>query len=1145
LQLAQYEWGVPAQKVLDGAVKLRRMLDRQRDVDLPSFAQKLLLVVGTAPLTPAKYKLTKSGVVYLDAMNQGDGRVLLESALLPGVATWVVDADHGMLPRRLDAFDGYRDLLATGTTARLKRLAAPKDNRGVAANASALVPSRPARMSASGSPPQRETELLATHEADVQIRQPESAAAALRLSVINGDLTYIPEPLLIGHYRALLLSGAEAVMDKAIGGAMSASLRHGLYPNAPGTHQVFVNSTKAPDNPWQLPRPHAVIVVGLGAEGELRGTELAMSVRQAVIAWVQRLTERVPVPTVCSLATTLLGSGGTGITAGQAAQLIAQGVQEANELLIGDDTTVRQWPRIDHLTMVELYLDRASEAWNSLQSLVASAAHRFALDPVVERGVGAIERPADAGYRGADYDFISALTSHTDDGGQQIVYTVNTRRARSDVRPQATQVPLIRSLVSSASNSAATDTQIGRTLFGLLVPPDLEPFLGSSTETVLELDEGTAAIPWEVLEPPHHRREDSAPWSIRTKLLRKLRMSTPDFTPSDAGADDSILVIGDPACDRSRYPVLPGARREAEEVASCLMRAIEGGDGDSVMTARVRSVISGHAPDDEPDANAVVNAVMEQPWRIIHIAAHGEPPEEIAKNPDPRGVVLSGERTYLGPREIAALRVIPELVFVNCCHLGTSGAQVLGPANYDRARFASGVAHALIKGGVRCVIAAGWAVDDEAASKFAAKFYDSLLDGARFIDAVAAARVDARACGGNTWAAYQCYGDPEWRFRHATGDAQRPSAMAAASPAQEFATIASAPALIAALERIAVKSKFQGADPHKQGDRLRYLEAVPAPFWQHRGDVAEAFGTAWQSAGFLEDAITWYERARDAQDGTASLAAIEQLAHVRIRAAWNRVDKPGRAAGTLAAARREIEEALALLDTISGLGSTFDRENFYGSTYKRIALLEAEAGRDAAAAEATELMRQHYAEAEKIARTAAANGDPKAPPLFYAAMDRIGAQLAIGDPRKGVEEMDATTIEAIRSSMASAVPDFWSVVGQTELEMYIAASHNGLATSVEDLLRAFTDHHALVPASRMWTSVLDRAQLALSGYRKHASEIEVEAVDRILAHLRTLAGRVSAAKSDIGESAREKTARKKPRGNTVKRTKRTAKKRKR
>ena len=225
--------------------------------------------------------------------------------------------------------------------------------------------------------------------------------------------------------------------------------------------------------------------------------------------------------------------------------------------------------------------------------------------------------------------------------------------------------------------------------------------------------------------------------------------------------------------------------------------------------------------------SAVIKKAMAGPWRIIHIAGHGEPPVTIDGRFEPRGVVLS-DNSFLGPREIGSLRVIPELVFVNCCYLASGDVQaLLKVANYDRAKFASGVAEALINVGVRCVVAAGWAVDDSAAEVFAATFYARLLGGATFIDAVAAARVDARAKGGNTWAAYQCYGDPDWRYRWGTGDAQRPTIP---SPSQEFADIASTPGLLLALEAMAVRSEFQGASSDDQVDRLKYLEgATRAP----------------------------------------------------------------------------------------------------------------------------------------------------------------------------------------------------------------------------------------------------------------------------------------------------------------------------
>ena len=159
----------------------------------------------------------------------------------------------------------------------------------------------------------------------------------------------------------------------------------------------------------------------------------------------------------------------------------------------------------------------------------------------------------------------------------------------------------------------------------------------------------------------------------------------------------------------------------------------------------------------------MIDALFERSWRVVHIAGHGEP---VSAKGDRGGVVLSND-TFLSASEIKAMRVVPELVFVNCCHLAAGSRQSLlrepQRGRFDRAAFASSVAQALIEVGVRCVVAAGWAVDDSAASAFATTFYDELLKGQRFLDAAAVARAKAYEFDGNTWAAYQCYGDPEWR----------------------------------------------------------------------------------------------------------------------------------------------------------------------------------------------------------------------------------------------------------------------------------------------------------------------------------------------------------------------------------------------
>ena len=107
-----------------------------------------------------------------------------------------------------------------------------------------------------------------------------------------------------------------------------------------------------------------------------------------------------------------------------------------------------------------------------------------------------------------------------------IDYTLDTRRARSEVRAQSTQARAgATSWCASAPNADNSDPQIGRTLFQLLVPVEIEPFLAGTSAMVLELDSGTAAIPWELLDRRRRRqrRRDTRPWAVRTQLLRKLR----------------------------------------------------------------------------------------------------------------------------------------------------------------------------------------------------------------------------------------------------------------------------------------------------------------------------------------------------------------------------------------------------------------------------------------------------------------------------------------------------------------------------------------------------------------------------------------------------------------------------------------------
>lgn len=953
--------------------------------------------------------------------------------------------------------------------------------------------------------------------------RPQVGAAPLRITVINGDLTFEPAALLLGHYHATRLTGTEKVMDRLIGGTMKASLEMGVYPVGPGSHQVFINVRPNLDRGSFMPRPKAVIVAGLGQEGKLRAPDLVRTVRLAVVAWAQRLSETgAHRAQGFELAATLLGSGGTGVTAGDAARLIAQGVHEANALLQqpGDR---EQRPHVGHLRFIELYLDRATDAWRSLRMQEAATPGRYAVDAAVQEGIGPLQRPPDSGYRGAEFDFIAVETKPDKDGLPCLSYTMDTKRARSEVRGQRAQSVLLTELVATASNDQNQDQQIGHTLFNLLIPVELEAYLAGSGEVHLELDPQNAKIPWELLDTNSDSGTDAdseIPWAIRVKLIRKLRLEDFRDRPMDADVDARALVIGEPACSE-KYPRLFGARREALAVCGCLT-----GPG-ALDSKRVTALISPDPSTPGENARTIVNTLFKEPWRIVHIAGHGVPGEKGR----PGGVVLSNG-AFLGADEIANMRTVPELVFVNCCHLGSGDAAQLLNIRHDRAEFASGVAGALIRLGVRCVIAAGWAVDDDAASVFAEEFYGSLMRGRRFIDAVAAARSAARDRSPhvNTWAAYQCYGDPDWVFRRSGADANQ----ASGPRGEDFSGIGSATALRLALAGSVVRTKFQGADIGDQLEDLSKLETLFGDTWGASGAVAERFGEAFVEAGDVKRGMAWYERAVAAGDGTASMKAAEQLANVRGRLAWHLVDQAARhldamkdrekvaggTAGARASARRArldaakslalaigkadvlIQASLAMLTKLVAFDETMERASLVGSACKRKALIDAAAGRRARVRQDLRQMSAAYKKAQAIGEKSGADD------VYYPASNRLAADVAINAGTRRWRSLDRQTVgilsEALKARSASD-PDFWSVVSETELNQYEALAKAKLAPARRQLEKAYDDLHTRVTATRMWGSVYDTACLVLPNYASRAKGREKAAAEALLVKLRGFA----------------------------------------
>jgi pimeloyl-ACP methyl ester carboxylesterase len=1082
------DWGIPSQSVLDAAQNFQRKLQSQR-----LRGDRVMMVLGSAKSTPSGFSVARDGhVEYAAVPNAGDGTVPDALALLDGVPAWRAQGtSHLALAYNRQLFAGYSFLLEKGTlpASRLfQRVGAgASTSRGRAAG-ELPASSRIARYSQRrGFTPEVLWEPLqqASGRRDgTSGKDGDAGVPELHLVVTNGNLMFVSQPLLLGHYRSLALSGAEEQMDELIGKTMSQSLRMRRYPSALGSCQVFNNLQPAPDNPFVAPRPKAVVVVGLGEEGALRPPGLSLSVEQAVIAYSQVVAEGKEPTSSFELATTLLGSGGIGMAVGGSAHALAQGVRAANIKLLEHG-----WPIVSTLEFVELYEDRAIEALRALHEEAERAPDRFSVEPALRKGTDPLRRPEHASYRGAVYDFVSAVKGAPLGNEDRIAYVMDTRRARTEERATSAPLGILRSLIASAIDTDRSDA--GRTLFKLIVPRELDASLGGSDAVVLEVDDLTAPIPWELLTTDSDTDPGSEPWSIRCKLLRKRRVKDFRDQPLDSGRQASVLAIGAPKCDTTKYPHLPGALSEARAVAQLFPDSIE--------------LLEAEAP-------AVIGALFEGPYRIVHISGHGKE--------DGSGVVLSDDNV-LGHSLVEQMRRVPELVFVNCCHSGREvmesniGPNALGIA---RPRFAATIAAKLISMGVRCVVAAGWAVDDDAAERFAREFYDGLRKGQPFILAVTVARRSTfrEFPNSNTWAAYQCYGDPDWVLETAGDEPLRAPRVASAAPPRQ-PLILSPSALRVALDAAAMSGQFTDDNRRDAHARIASLEHSLGERWGDEGAVAESFASAYAKIGEMAKAIAWYERAASCEDGGASQRGLEQLGNLRILSAAERVedayvswrrDHDAEAFGrVINTARDEIDRTSKLLENLFGIHPTIELACVLGSSQKRVAMIEqlaVQALEQPSDRWITALRKtiDHYKEAEARARAADQ-------PLFYAISNRLCAEYVIdriGGSKYSPDEKLCDELDDDIERRIKEGPNFWNLVQREELRAHRAVCRETLSKNVRAVTERLADLHQRLASPRSWRSVRDQWRFVLRAYVPGASEGERAAAEELLRTLERYAG---------------------------------------
>lgn len=713
--------------------------------------------------------------------------------------------------------------------------------------------------------------------------------APIQVSIVHADLACARYPLMLGHYVGDLIVSAEAALDRRLGGALSQRFQLGLYPGALETQALF-----RPLDARQ--RPPGALVMGLGQVGDLTPSRLRATAVKALLAHAQAQTNGQAAdgpPCLLQFSSLLIGSGGAGLSLRDSVEALAGAAVEVNDQL--QALPGGRSARIEALEFVELYEDLAIAAAHALADALRSTELHGRVewsDPVVQtpsRGGGRHRRFFDT-----DRSWDKRIEILELDGRLQ--FTVAGQRARAELQLATGQVELADAFLREAVASTESTAEIPRTLFEMLLPLDFRLSAPDERGLVLLLDRQSARFPWELLEDRWSLT--GRPLAIEASVVRQFKTDEYRAQPL-AAVDPNVLIIGDPDLGGwEAFEPLEGAQREARAVEALFTQSWPG--------YHVSALVGKGVAD-------IQRALHQRPWRILHLAGHGEHAWKPTAQSEPASGMVIGHGVFLTPGDVQQLRHVPELVFVNCCH---SGRTERAAGAYHR--LAANLGEAFIAMGVRAVVAAGWAVDDDAASTFAQTFYAELLDGQTFRDAVRRARTEThdRHPSVNTWGAFQCYGEPGWRLNpngrvqasagaqpyHAPQEllvdlgnvlaaqrASRRDALHEARPSRPAtgpdATSAAEPAAGPVKAPAPAFARASAPDPALDRWLATLLEQVPPAHrddWLARADVASALGRVLAGAGQWPRAGVHLARALQAADaGSAAdllgLAAVAQV----------------------------------------------------------------------------------------------------------------------------------------------------------------------------------------------------------------------------------------------------------------------------
>jgi CHAT domain-containing protein len=849
--------------------------------------------------------------------------------------------------------------------------------------------------------------------------------SALRVSVVHGDLTSVVGPILVGHQDDTPIAGAEKAIDARLGGVLTRRIGLGAYPGALGTSELFGVADGA---------QASAAVIGLGNAGDLTPAILAAAVTRGVLRLAAAHLDRPESdrPERMTLSAVLIGTNLIpAMPVENSLNGLVTGVRHANRRLrdIGEPL------RIDELQIVELYEERAIQAVHAARRLPLDHASESDDEIIVQERVvdGRDGRP---GSPRPDYQdgvwrtvrIVNADPRNNPSPDERLVelsFTSIGRSARAEQRVNTGQRELIDALVAEAIDNPNTDDQLFNTLYEMIVPNSLKGQGYGGENLMVVVDEQSAILPLEMLAT-RTQSEDVRPLAVDVGVIRRLETRTFEvLTRQSAGK--AALVIADPP--GTGLPRLDAARDEARRVARVLTE--KGYD--------VTTIIPGDE-DEAPDVVRILNSLFRRSYRIVHMAGHGN---YSATQPSRSGMAI-GPDTYLTALEIAKMQTAPDLVFLNCCHLGAMRPRsrdgdpdsTAGTLRADR--LASSISRQLIDNGVQAVVAAGWAVDDRAAAEFADLLYDKLLDGEDLGTASHSARstIHRRYPTLNTWGAYQIYGPPAMKL-----SANRPGGHSDRPPVgrREFRDV------LVSLDRRAARADEDTVAVVRR--ELHTLLRSVAHEWHSGGRELAILGRLWASLAVYDRAVQALDRLQRDWNAEATLKDLEELANVKAKwAVQQALEQSGDAADPPWTSL--LDDADRIMELLIKIGPTPERLSLRAGVARRRARCATQPEEITAALDAA---RRDYAESARIHTEQAGDID------MYPTLNHIMLEWIVS--RRRGERYDARRDQALIAAYQNTAPslgtDFWSRVTIPDIALTTALMREHLPRDIDDIEQAY------------------------------------------------------------------------------------------